>query len=302
MKQYIYRKNLTQIFALSLGIFLICGSPSYAEETRGFCPSKFPTSKCFSSWTHILPQLASSNVIYLGETHDSELDHQNQLKIIQELYKRNPKIAIALEMFQRPYQGVVDEYLAGKITEEELVKKSEYEKRWGFPWKLYAPILRFARKNKLPVLATNTPAEVSRKVARQGLESLTADERQWIPPFFEIRTDNEDYRKMVLAAFAEHQAAGHGKSADAERFFLVQVLWDETIAESIAKFVQANPNHQVVVLAGQGHIIYGFGIPSRVERRLQGKVTQSTVLLSPSEEIAVLKDRPVANFIFEVKK
>ena len=96
------------------GFFLICGSPSYAEETRGFCPTKFPTSKCFSSWTHILPELASSNVIYLGETHDSELDHQNQLKIIQELYQRNPKIAIALEMFQRPYQGVVDEYLAGK--------------------------------------------------------------------------------------------------------------------------------------------------------------------------------------------
>ncbi|MBW4668599.1 MAG: ChaN family lipoprotein [Cyanomargarita calcarea GSE-NOS-MK-12-04C] len=300
MKQYIDRKNLTQIFALSLGIFLICGSPTYAQQTKSFCPSKFAISKCFSSWTDIVPELASSNVIYLGETHDSELDHQNQLKIIQELYKRNPKIAIALEMFQRPYQGVVDEYLAGKITEEELVKKSEYQKRWGFSWKLYAPILRFAKKNKLPVLATNTPAEVSRKVARQGLESLTADERQWIPPFSEIRTDNEDYRKMVLAAFAEHQAAGHSKSADAERFFLVQVLWDETMAETIANFVQANPSHQVVVLAGQGHIIYGFGIPSRVERRLQGKVTQSTVLLSPSEEIAVLKDQPVANFIFEV--
>jgi hypothetical protein len=123
MKQYIDRKNLTQIFALSLGIFLICGSPIYAQQIRSFCPSKFTTSKCFSSWTDILPELASSNVIYLGETHDSELDHQNQLKIIQELYKRNPKIAIALEMFQRPYQGVVDEYLAGKITEEELVKK-----------------------------------------------------------------------------------------------------------------------------------------------------------------------------------
>ena len=70
----------------------------------------------------------------------------------------------------------------------------------------------------------------------------------------------------------------------------------------LPSFVQTKPNHQVVVLAGQGHIIYGFGIPSRVERRLEGKVTQSTVLLSPSEEIAVLKDQPVANFIFEVTK
>jgi len=244
-----------------------------------------------------MPTLAQANVVYLGETHDSPEDHRNQLKIIQELYRINPKIAIALEMFQRPYQGVVNQYLAGKLTEEELLEKSEYEKRWGVPWENYAPILRFAKEKKLPVLALNTPAEITHKVVREGLGSLTPSERQFIPPASEIRTDNKEYRQRLLAAFQQHQAVNHGSGTDVERFFLAQVLWDETMAEGVAQFLKAHSNYQVVVLAGQGHIVYGYGIPSRVARRLKGKLIQRSVLLSPPDEESASKDRAIADFI-----
>jgi uncharacterized iron-regulated protein len=308
MKQYIksklawttYKKKLF-LYLLPFTFYLFISAPAYAQPTDNSCNIKFTASKCVSSVSQLLPDLTQANIIYLGETHDSAEDHQNQLKIIQELHKRNPKIAIAMEMFQRPYQNVLNQYLVGQITETELVKKSEYEKRWGFPWELYAPILRFAKENKLSILALNTPSEITRKVSRQGLETLTASERQWIPPFSEIRTDNQDYRQMVLAAFEQHRATGHGNSTDIEKFFLAQVLWDETMAESIAKFIQANPDYQVVVLAGQGHIIYNYGIPSRVKRRLQGKkINQRSVLLSPPEDVIVPKDKQIADFILEM--
>jgi uncharacterized iron-regulated protein len=291
--------NFMRAFVLSLG-FLLCipysGALSQSVKT---CETRFPLSKCVNSVAQLIPQIAQSNVIYLGETHDSAKDHENQLKIIQELYKRNKKIAIAMEMFQRPFQNVIDEYLAGKITEEELVKRTEYEQRWGFDWELYAPIIRFAKQNKIPVLATNTPAEITRKVSRQGLESLTPEERKLIPPFSEILTVPEEYRKMVLAAFEAHQSAGHGKSKNAERFFLAQVLWDETMAESIADFFKANRNYQIVVLAGQGHIVYDYGIPSRVERRLpQKQMTQSSVLLSPPEDDSLPTNKQIADFVW----
>jgi uncharacterized iron-regulated protein len=303
---------------------LILTLPAFAETVKNSCPPKLvvtapPTNldTIFPDWDktcgkpenfisspqQMLLELAKADVVYLGETHDSSIDHQNQLKIIQELQQRHPKIAIAMEMFQRPYQGVVDQYLAGKLTEQELTEKSEYEKRWGFPWENYAPILRFAKAKQLPVLALNTPSEVTRQVARQGLESLTPSQKQFIPPFAEIRTDNEKYRQLALQAFQQHQDAGHGNSADAERFFLAQVLWDETMAEGIAKFVKANPDYQVVVLAGQGHIIYGYGIPSRVKRRLEGKkLIQRSVLLSPPEEATAGKEGKAADFIFEKTK
>ncbi|MBR8837653.1 MAG: ChaN family lipoprotein [Stigonema ocellatum SAG 48.90 = DSM 106950] len=273
-----YHISLTQVFALWLGIFLLCTSSSYAQQVESSCPQKFVASKCSKSLSQMMPKLAKANVVYLGETHDSPEDHQNQLKIIQALYQTHPKIAIAMEMFQRPYQDVVNQYLAGKLTEQELLEKSEYKKRWGFPWENYAPILRFAKDKKLPVLALNTPSEITRKVARQGLESLTPSEKQFIPPLSEIRTDNKEYRQQMLTIFQQHRAVSHSNSADFERFFLAQVLWDETMAEGIANFVKAHPDDQVVVLAGLGHIIHGYGIPSRVARRLKGKLIQHSVM------------------------
>lgn len=225
MKKY----SFSQFCAWSLFIFLLCALPAYSQTISS------PQTQQSYTAPEVLQQLAKANVIYLGETHDSPEDHQAQLEIIQELYRRNQKVAIAMEMFQRPYQDVLDRYLAGKITETQLIEQSEYEKRWGFSWEYYAPILDFAKEKKLPVLALNTPSEVTRKVARQGLASLTPAERRYIPPDVEIRTDNTEYRQMVQQAFQQHQVAGHGSSANFERFFTAQVLWDETMADAIAK-------------------------------------------------------------------
>lgn len=291
----------SKLFILSLGIFLIYTLPSCAAEPRNLsCSEKFSNSQCVDNLNQILSKLKKAKVVYLGETHDSSQDHENQLKIIQELYKNNTKIAIGMEMFQRPFQEVINQYLAGKITEAELVKKSEYETRWGFDWELYAPILRFAKQKQIPVLALNTPSEISRKVSREGIEKLTDSEKQAIPPITEIRLDNIAYRQMVLKAFEQHQSAGHGNSSSANRFFLAQVLWDETMADGIATFIKANPDYQVVMLAGQGHIVYGYGIPSRVERRIKDKkFIQRSVLLSVPNVTPVEKDKPIADFILK---
>lgn len=292
--------KISNLFALSVGIFFLFSSPSYAQPIENSCATQFSNSQCVDNLNQILSKLKKAKVVYLGETHDSSQDHKNQLKIIQELYKNNTKIAIGMEMFQRPFQEVINQYLEGKITEAELVKKSEYETRWGFDWELYAPILRFAKQKQIPVLALNTPSEISRKVSREGIEKLTDSEKQAIPPITEIRLDNIAYRQMVLKAFEQHQSAGHGNSSSANRFFLAQVLWDETMADGIATFIKANPDYQVVMLAGQGHIVYGYGIPSRVERRIKDKkFIQRSVLLSVPNVTPVEKDKPIADFILK---
>ena len=279
---------------LVAGPFLLCSSAATAQPTANPQPQQTYTNQ------EILQQLVKAKVVYLGETHDSAEDHQAQLKIVREMQRQNRKIAIAMEMFQRPFQSAIDNYLAGKLTQEQLVEQTEYDRRWRFPWESYAPILRFAKENQLPVLALNTPTEVTRKVASQGLESLTAEEKKHIPPISEIRTDNAEYRQLLLEVYQQHQKAAQGNSTAFERFLQAQVLWDETMAEKIAEFVKANPDYQVVVLAGKGHIIYGYGIPSRVERRLGvGNVKARSVLFNSTENLPLSADRPIADFIWQ---
>nr|WP_290221581.1 ChaN family lipoprotein [Trichocoleus desertorum] len=270
--------QLTKLWAWSLGIFLCFASPASAQTVFS------PIQQQRLSPQTVLRQLAAADVVYLGETHDSPADHRAQLNIIQALHQKKPQLAIALEMFQRPYQPALDRYLAGKITEAELRQQSQFDQRWGYDWEYYAPILRFAKANRLSVIALNTPTEVTRKVARQGLGSLTASDRQFIPPASEIRTDNKAYRQRIQKFYTEiHQ--GHSSSNNFEQFFQAQVLWDETMADRIAQFATTYPNHQIVVLAGQGHIIYGDSIPSRVARRLKNtpNFVQRLVLLNPED-------------------
>lgn len=252
-----------------------------------------------TSFPDALQNLAKADVVYLGETHDNLEDHQIQLQIIQELQRRNRKIAIAMEMFVQPYQNILNRYLAGKLSEQELVEQSNY-KQWGYPWEYYAPILRFAKEKQLPVIALNIPIEITRQVTRSGLESLTPQQRKLIPPFSEIRTDNIEYRQLLAEIFGQHQHSGHGNSNKFEIFFLAQVLWDETMAAQVSKFLKANPSYQVVVLAGQGHIIYGYGIPSRVARRVQDKrLVQRSVLLSPAKDEPGNSKQASADFVWQ---
>lgn len=221
-------------------------------------------------------------VVYLAETHTDLADHQAQLEIVQILAGQarleSREIAIALEMFQRPFQPVLEAYLAGEITEAELVAQSEYETRWGYDWEFYAPILRYAQANQIAAIALNAPTEVTRKVASSGLNSLSPAEFTDIPPLADIDLTDLAYRTRMVEAFEAH--GGIGNSLDFENFFAAQVLWDETMAERIVQQLIAEPTAQVIVLVGEGHIAYNQGIPSRVARRLPS-VSQISIRLMP---------------------
>jgi uncharacterized iron-regulated protein len=245
----------------------------------------------------ILAKLETADVVYLGETHDRLADHQAQLQIIERLHeKRKGKIVLAMEMFQRPYQKVLDRYINRDISEAQMLEQTEYEDRWGFDWENYQAIAKFARTHRISIIAMNTPTEVSRKVARQGLDKLTPEETQHIPPKSEIDLSNGEYRAKIQKVYDLHVAHARGNSSSFDRFFLTQVLWDETMAESIAEFVKSSPKTQVIVLVGQAHIAYGYGIPSRVARRL-GKDGFSQASVVFQEERSVRSEK-VADFVW----
>lgn len=228
----------------------------------------------------ILAALADRDVVYLGETHDSAADHQAQLEIVQALHGQG-EIAIALEMFQRPFQPVLDAYLVGELSEDELVAQSEYETRWGFDWAFYAPIVRYAKANQIPLIALNTPAEITRQVASEGLASLNGEDFRFIPPIDEIDLSDENYRALLEEVFNAH--GGHGNSEGFENFFAAQVLWDETMAEGVVRQLEVEPDRQVVVLVGEAHVGYGYGIPNRVRRR-RPEVKQASVAFADTDE------------------
>jgi uncharacterized iron-regulated protein len=198
----------------------------------------------------------------VGETHDKFSHHEVQLQVLQGLYRRHPKIAVGMEMFQRPFQKAIDDYIAGAIDERTFLKRSEYFKRWDVDYNLYKPILDFAKTRQIPVVALNVRREIVEKVAKSGLDSLSKDEKQEIPQ--ELDFSDQGYRARLEEVFTAHQ---NSQERDFTFFYQAQILWDETMAESIDGFLKKNPDFRLVVVAGGGHLRYGSGIPKRALRR-----------------------------------
>jgi uncharacterized iron-regulated protein len=210
----------------------------------------------------IIPKLADRRVVFVGERHDRYEHHLVQLEIIRRLHAIHPRLAIGMEMFQQPFQQVLDDYVAGSLGEQDMLRRSEYYQRWRFDFRLYAPILRYARANQLPVVALNLPAELTQKVGRNGLDSLTAEERAQLPA--EIDRSDSAYEQQLREVFELHP--GNGRSFD--NFIEVQLLWDEGMAQQAADYLAAHPDDHMVILAGSGHVARGSGIPRRLARRL----------------------------------
>ena len=60
------------------------------------------------------PQRARA--ICVGEEHPNPHHHWVQLRVVEEIGKRKPaKLALGLEMIQRPFQGPLDDYQAKRI-------------------------------------------------------------------------------------------------------------------------------------------------------------------------------------------
>ena len=213
----------------------------------------------------VLAHGAGKKIIYVGETHNLFPDHVMELEIIKDLHKKGRSIAIGMEMFQRPFQKVLDDYIGGKIDEAEFLKGTEYFKRWGFDYHLYRPILLYARSENIPVIALNIPQEIVDKVFRSGLDSLSEEERKSVPAQMDF--SDEAYEERLKKVFLEHRDVENFKTSNFDFFYQAQILWDEAMAESVDQFLRTHPHNQMVVLAGSGHLAYGSGIPKRTARR-----------------------------------
>ena len=212
----------------------------------------------------VFARVSGKRIVYVGEYHDRFSNHAVQLEVIRSLHRKNKKIAIGMEMFQRPFQKVLDDYIAGTIDERAMLKGTEYFKRWGFDYNLYRPVLTFAREEKIPVIALNIRREIIDKVSKGGIDSLSEEEKKEIPPQMDF--SDEDYERRL-----HHIFRGHSGSNNFDFFYQSQILWDESMSQSVDDFLKGRPDFQkdgqVVVIAGSGHLSFGSGIPRRTFRR-----------------------------------
>ncbi len=238
-------------------------------------------NKGATNFKNIISLISKKRAIFIGENHPVFSNHISELEIIKGVYEKNKNITIGMEIFQKPFQKYIDDYINGKIDEITFLLKTQYYKRWGYDYRLYKPIIDFAKGHKIRIIALNAPSEIIEKVSKYGLKGLSEDEIRKLP---EIDFSNIKYKNLLRNIFKMHE-----KRKNFTYFYESQLIWDETMADTAYKNMN---DKNIIVLAGNGHLRYGYGIPSRFQRRSKIK---PVVILNDDEVKPNISDFVVEN-------
>lgn len=241
-----------------------CSGPQLAAEACGQ-PGQWKTPDTAQAQpvlaAALLERMAGKQVVLLGEAHDSAEDHRWQLHTLTQLHAQRPVMALGFEMFPRRVQPVLDQWVAGTLSEADFLKQAEWDKVWGFDARDYLPLFHYARMNRIPMLALNVERGVVDAVGKQGYDGVPEAQREGVG---RPAAPTEAYRKQLRAVFDHHPAKSRG-DAVFPRFVEAQTFWDRAMAEIIAAHLKKVPDAQVVGILGAGHVRNGDGVAHQLK-------------------------------------
>lgn len=219
--------------------------------------------------SNVIAQAAAQDVVLIGERHDQMAYHRFELHMLAGLAAHRDDMVIGLEMLPRSAQPVLDAWVAGEISEGELLSQSRWNEVWGYDPAMYLPILHFARMNRIPLVALNIAPELRRRLADDGFDAVPAAERHGIAP---PAAPRKAYRERLRAIYDAHPL-----EQSFTTFLQAQLAWDTAMAAALEK---ASAGGRLAVgLMGMGHMLYNDGVAYQLAER--GIYAQMTLLPVP---------------------
>ena len=184
-----------------------------------------------TEYEKLLKEASKADVVLFGELHNNPICHWLQLELTRDLFaQKGSNLKLGAEMFESDDQLVMDEYLAGKMTDKTFKDEA---KLWTNYATDYKPLIDFAKKNKVSFIATNIPRRYANLVYSSGtkaLDSLREDGKKYIAPLpFPYDPEVKCYKEIFEAA------QGHG----GENLPKSQAIKDATMAHFILKNIQS---------------------------------------------------------------
>lgn len=233
----------SQTFAHSRGIWL---DPSSGREITQHA---------------LLRDIASRQVVLLGETHTVYEIHRWQLQLATALHAVHPNIAVGFEMFPRAVQVVLDDWVAGKFTTDAFLQAVDWPTVWGYDANLYLPLFHFCRQQRLKMLALNCPRPLVTRVGKEGWAAIPEADRDGLTPSAEATTAYRQYLFDITRGSASPMQTTSVAEQVSDRFVRAQQTWDRAFACNIARALNQPAPPLVIGIIGSGHLQYGHGTP-----------------------------------------
>ena len=215
------------------------------------------------SAAQLAKRLQKYDIVFFGEYHDQGEIHQYELELLKAMYKaKGAKLALSMEMFEADNQSRLDSFLAGSLSEDDFLAASR-------PWPNYrtdyAPLVNFAKENKMPVVAANVPRFLAAHVAKNNAstEGIAEQYLQWLPKH--TYAPEGAYKDKFYAQMSSPAAPMKMPPQRLAAVYAAQCLKDDKMAESIAAFADAHQDMQILHINGCFHSDAHLGTAQKLE-------------------------------------
>jgi uncharacterized iron-regulated protein len=248
------------------------------------------------SFSDLIVRMEQADILLFGEQHDDSIAHALQLNVWKLFHERFGNSAVlSMEMFSSDVQTVMNEYLAGFITEKHFKTDARI---WN-NYQDYRPLVEYARENKLPVICANAAGRYSNFATRKGLgafSDLPKSSLSFLPPFPIDTASGAYYQKLM------DLMGGHGAGHSSYSLIPGQSLWDATMAYFISKYWNSNKKAKILHLNGRFHSDGYMGVFTQI-KKYAPKARVLVLSAQPASELSPAKvDLSLGDFILATLK
>lgn len=180
------------------------------------------------SYDKMIKTLVKSDIVLFGEFHNNPISHWLQLEVTRDLGKSR-QLTLGAEMFERDNHDELERYLKGEIDAAGLDTLARLWKNYETD---YAPLVEYAKTQKIEFVATNIPRRYAALVHRKGfaaLDTLSAEEKSWMAPLPMAFDPELPTYKEILKMMGAHGSP---------QLVMAQATKDATMAYFILKHFQ----------------------------------------------------------------
>jgi len=275
------------------------GDPRLREQRIEVAPGQIVSLETGKTilFEDMIRELKPIPFILVGESHGSLPAHELQARILRALYEQDARLAVGLEMVAATRQEILTRWSLGELTDEEFLRGSKWYSAWGFHFGYYRPILAFAKENRIPLYALDTPQEFVGQFQMRDGEVLPGKDKS-----VAARVDPaEESDRLLLRKSLESSdmpAAIKAAVLDSmfEDLFRAAAGRDQDMGTRAAA-IQKKDARKVVVLVGAGHLMFGLGLNRQV-REKSGLAAKGIVPVAvPKGMSSVTVSRTLADYI-----
>lgn len=320
------------VLVLTMVFLTGCGSASrlrLAEHTGGSA-ALYRQFQSFDGHTgekltfaDVVRRTARADVILFGELHGHAVCNAIEAQLFHALLQQAGPSALAMEFFEKDTQAALRDYLDGHSDESAFMTQTRQNRDYLLA---HRPLIEMCRTDHAPVIAANAPRRLVREYRLSKLSfdefrrSRGVEDQQWLPrssehlpgPYFDRFVEVIKSHPPAPAASTTTAPAllplsdPGGPSSAAMKpavtaipdpfivSFRPQLLWDDSMAESVADFRAANLDHRVMLIVGRFHVANEGGTLQKFRQRRPGDKVL-TIVFSSRENGAFAMDKEDAN-------